>query len=69
MQSLKYKELEKILNNYGFYYVRSKGSHNIFKRDSDGSTFAIPYKGKKVNGVLLAQFKRRFILCNGQKYF
>ena len=67
--NIKFNEMEKILNENNFYYVRSSGSHRIFKRDSDGATYSVPYRGKNVNGVILTQFERRFVKGKGPKYF
>lgn len=69
IQSIKFKDFEKYLNENDFYSVRSKGSHIIFKRKSDGATFTVPQNSKHVNGVLLIQFKRRFINNKGQMFF
>ena len=39
-KALSLKEAKKQLNNYGFTYVRTKGSHSIYK-NQEGKTFVI----------------------------
>ncbi len=41
------KELEKLVKERGWYLVRKKGSHNIYKHGSYKGIIVIPFHGKK----------------------
>lgn len=43
-----YKDVVKVAKKIGFYFCRyAKGSHEIWRRDSDGRQTTIPNHGKK----------------------
>ena len=41
------KELIKLLESNGFYYKRSKGSHQLYYNPSTDKTVIVPYHGNK----------------------
>ena len=54
------KELEKVLIDNGWHYVRQTGSHKIYKKDSSSFTIAIPLHNNKdlPKGTLCAILKQ-----------
>ncbi|WP_420839169.1 type II toxin-antitoxin system HicA family toxin [Corynebacterium hindlerae] len=45
-KTLSYRQLLKIIRKYADGPVRSNGSHQIFKRKTDGKQFAFPVRSK-----------------------
>lgn len=52
MKQIERKYLLKLISDKGYEYVRSSGSHDIYK-NSDNRTISIPYKLKSVVGLRL----------------
>lgn len=53
------KDLVRILEKRGFVFVRSKGSHQIFKNRKNGKMTIVPmHKGDLPKGTLLAILKQ-----------
>jgi predicted RNA binding protein YcfA (HicA-like mRNA interferase family) len=62
MNKIKIKDFERVLNENNFIYVRCKGGHRIYKRTTDNAIFVLPgHKGKEVNGVIMCNFKRKYL--------
>lgn len=49
LPALKYREIKKILINFGFFKVRQKGSH-VFFSHGDGRSTVVPNHGTKTIG-------------------
>ncbi|MBI1766999.1 MAG: type II toxin-antitoxin system HicA family toxin [Bacteroidetes bacterium] len=41
------KDLSKILNDHGFEFKRSKGSHHLFQNKQSGKIVVVPFHGNK----------------------
>jgi len=41
------KQIEKLVKNNGWYLVRQKGSHKIYKNETISGIVVIPFHGKK----------------------
>ena len=41
------KQIEKLVKNNGWYLVRQKGSHKIYKHETISGIVVIPFHGKK----------------------
>lgn len=53
MPSIKYREFVKVLKELGYFRVRQKGSHVIFKNE-EGGRIVVPYhKGRDIPRGLL----------------
>jgi predicted RNA binding protein YcfA (HicA-like mRNA interferase family) len=51
----KYREVqkfEKLLNDNDYYFIRSSGSHRIFKSKHTKHTISLPYHGKELKMAL-----------------
>jgi len=45
MKPLPAKKIEKILFRHGFYFLRQKGSHRIYKNEISRITAVVPFHG------------------------
>lgn len=55
LRELRYNEVIRRLKRFGFRFYRSKGSHELWVRDSDGRVVPIPRHSKPIRkGTLRA---------------
>lgn len=56
MININTRELVKILEREGWYLVRKRGSHHIYKHDENPSILSVPYRSCNISLPLASKF-------------
>lgn len=54
-KNVSFEELRKVLEDFGFELVRSKGSHHAFKHELVGDLFVVPYRRPFIKVVYVVE--------------